>query len=135
MKHDKISLRRRHLMIAGLAGMAAPAGVWAAQQLSGANATSAQVVIISGQVTGPDGKPLAGATIQSASVNVTTDADGRFVFTTVSRGVSGRCPQPLACRTVHPAHRPLANRIDFASTSGQRDDAGAWRAAVNVQLG
>ena len=134
MKHDLISLRRRHLMIAGLAAMAAPAGVFAASCANGGMEIAVRPLVVSGRVTGPDGKPLAGAVVATSRADTTTDADGRFVFTTVADDVRNGCPQSLACRVSHPAHRTLENRIEFRRASIQRDEAGAWRAAVRLHL-
>jgi hypothetical protein len=134
VKNDKISFRRRHLMIAGLAGIAAPAGVIAASYTNSGTESVVRPLVVSGRVVGPNGKPLAGAIVEASRVNTTTDADGRFVFTTVAGKVRNGCPQSLACRVSHPAHRTLENRIDFERTSIQRDEAGAWRAAVRLHL-
>ena len=87
VKQDTLSLRRRRLMIAGLVGIATPAGVFAAQFSPAASAGSADApdatLVISGRVLGPDGKPLAGAAIDALPaagnrphVSATTDADG-----------------------------------------------------------
>ena len=135
MKKDDISLRRRHLMIAGLAGLAAPAGVFAALDAEGGLESAVRPLVVSGRVVDHAGKPLAGATVAAASrVNTTTDADGRFVFTTVAGTARDGLPRSLACRVSHPAHRTLENRMEFGRASLQRDEAGAWRAAVRLHL-
>lgn len=134
MKNDDISFRRRYLMIAGLAGLAAPAGVFAASAANGGLEVSMHPLVVSGRVVDPDGKPLAGAIVAASRVKTTTDADGRFVFTTVAGTVRNGCPQSLACRVSHPAHRTLENGIEFRRASIQRDEAGAWRAAVRLHL-
>ena len=130
VKHDPISLRRRHLMIAGAVAIATPSAAFAGQSGNATDVASATMVI-SGRVLGPDGKPLAGAAIDANNlpgVTATTDADGRFVFTTVSRSEYDR-PRALDCRISHTAHRTLQSRIDFARAHVQRDEAGTWRAA------
>jgi protocatechuate 3,4-dioxygenase beta subunit len=134
VKNDNISLQRRHLMIAGLAGLAAPAGVFAGSATQGALEIAMRPLVVSGRVVDPAGKPLAGAIVAASRVNTTTDADGRFVFTTVAGTVRNGYPQSLACRVSHPAHRTLENRIEFGRASIQRDEAGAWRAAVRLRL-
>ena len=115
VKDDSISLRRRHLMIAGAVTIATPATAFAVQSTYVTDAGAAKLVI-SGRVLGPDGKPLAGAAIDANNlpgVTATTDADGRFVFTTVSRSEYDR-PRALDCRISHTAHRTLQSRIAFA---------------------
>ena len=135
MKKDDISLRRRHLMIAGLAGLAAPAGIFAALDTKGGLESAMRPLVVSGRVVDHAGKPLAGATVAAASrVNTTTDADGRFVFTTVADNARIDGPQSLDCRVSHSMHRTRDHRIDFRRASIQSDDAGAWRAAVGLQL-
>ena len=134
MKKDDISLRRRHLMIAGLAGLAAPAGVFAALDTEGGLESAVRPLVVSGRVVDPAGKPLAGAIVAASRVNTTTDADGRFVFTTVAGTARNGLPRSLACRVSHPAHRTLENRMEFGRPSLQRDEAGAWRAAVRLHL-
>ncbi len=141
MKQDTLSLRRRHLMIAGLVGIATPAGVFAAQFNPAAPADAPDAtLVISGRVVGPDGKPLAGAAIDALtaagnlpSVSATTDADGRFMFTTTARHAGDR-PQSFDCRVSHVAHRALRSRIDLARAHVQRDEAGTLRAAISLRL-
>ena len=134
MKSDNISLRRRHLMIAAVAGLAVPAGVFAASYDKAGTESAARPLIVSGRITDPDGKPVAGAMVAAAHANATTDADGRFVFTTVADNARIDGPQSLDCRVSHSMHRTRDHRIDFRRASVQRDDAGAWRAAVGLQL-
>jgi protocatechuate 3,4-dioxygenase beta subunit len=136
VKHDPISLRRRHLMIAGAITIAAPAAAFAGQSIYATDAGAATLVI-SGRVLGPDGKPLAGAAVDANNlpgVSATTDADGRFMFTTVAGTVRNGRPQPLTCRVNHPAHRTLENTLEFGHASIQRDEAGGWRAAFGLHL-
>ena len=134
MKYDNISLRRRHLIIGGLAGLAVPAGVFAATFNNEGTALAARPLILSGRITDSDGKPMAGATVAAAHVSATTDADGRFVFATVAHNARIHGPESLDCCVSHPLHGTRDHRIDFRRASIQRDDAGAWRAAVGVQL-
>ena len=135
VKHDPISLRRRHLMIAGAVTIATPAAAFAVQSTYATDAGAATLVI-SGRVLGPDGKPLAGAAVDANNlpgVSATTDADGRFMFTAVSRTEYDR-PRAFDCRISHAAHRTLQSRLDFARAHVQRDEAGAWRAAIGLNL-
>src|SRR5882672_5021664 len=89
MKPDTISLRRRHLMMAGLA---APAALYAAQYAGMAAAGSAQRLVMSGRILGADGKPLSGARVEllhphsNDAIGVETDADGRFVLDSAGVG-------------------------------------------------
>ena len=152
MKHNTISLRRRHLMIAGLVGMAVPAGVFAAQRGSlpaaALTSTSASAsahagnatLVLSGRILGSDHRPVSGAAIEilaadiGARAGTTTDADGRFVFTTTACSVHDGCPRSIGYRISHPAHRTLETVLDFARARFQCDEAGVWRAAVGLHL-
>ena len=134
VKNDVISLRRRHLMIAGLAGLAAPAGVFAASTAQGGLEITTQPLVVSGRVVDTAGKPLAGAIVAASRVSTTTDADGRFVFTTVASSTRNGLPQSLPCSVSHPGHRTLENKIEFGRASLQRDEAGKWRTAVHLHL-
>jgi hypothetical protein len=148
-----ISLRRRHLMLAGVAGVLAPAGVFAAH--SGSASSGAPVIavalaegsrddgrlVVSGRIVGPDRKPLADAAIEvrlpgatTPHASTTTDADGRFMFTTATHAARDGDLQPLIYRVSHPRHAALETRLDFARTQLQRDEAGAWRATMGLAL-
>ena len=154
MKHTTISLRRRHLMIAGLAGMAVPGALLAARSgglpdyLPAAADSGAEKegLVVSGRILRPDGKPLAGATVDalnarvSGNYSVTTDADGRFMFTTLAP--TGSSPR-IQCRVSHPQHGTLKRELHLGPTPGaaadtvaqlQRDEAGTWRAAFGLTL-
>src|SRR4051812_1087893 len=128
VRQDSISLRRRYLMLAGVAGVAAPAGLFAAQQ----NATLAGVepLIVSGRIVDRSGAPLAGALIEVAGAAATTDGDGRFMMKTVA-SVRGGCPDTLDCRIVHSAQR-FAKKLEFAHSRVLRDEIGTWRAGVSL---
>ena len=143
MKHDIVSLRRRHLLIAGLAVMAAPAVAGLPVGGSGGEA----MLVVSGRMVGPDGTPIADAAIEawqagesSVRARATTDADGRFMFTTdVRAGHDGR-PGTVGYRVTHQRHGVRQTSVDFASTPHaraagaqlQRDETGTWRAAVGL---
>jgi Carboxypeptidase regulatory-like domain len=100
MKPDKISRRRRHLLIAGVA---VPATLFAAQcgaAAGGALAAGmparadggAEKLVVSGRILSANGKPLAGARVEilyphtNEAIGADTDADGRFMLESVSAG-------------------------------------------------
>ena len=125
-----ISLRRRHLMLAAVAGAALPA-VGFGHDFSGATAAAPKLVV-SGRVVAADGKPLAGANVAAGATSVVTDGDGRFVFETTAPG--GLAPQ-LSYRVSHAAHGTIRRQLDLARTAQlQRDEAGAWRTAIGIAL-
>lgn len=148
VKHAKISLRRRHFIIAGLAGVAAPAGVFAGQ--SGHHAPpsaksqagdSTAGLVLSGRILGGDHKPLAGATVEAwqagaatRCASTITDGDGRFMFSTITRAEYNDAPRPISYRVTHPAYRAVNTRLDVAAAPLQRDESGIWRAAVGFSL-
>jgi protocatechuate 3,4-dioxygenase beta subunit len=107
-----VSLRRREVLIAGLATVAAPAAFAALPP-------AREKLILSGRLLGTDGKPLAGATIAADGARATTDADGRFML--LSRtGIYG-----VTCD----------GRSTEGFVSNQRRDAkGTWRATVALTL-
>jgi protocatechuate 3,4-dioxygenase beta subunit len=74
-----LSPRRRQVLIAGLASSVAPA-VFAALP----TVEAPQKLLLSGRVVGPDGKPLAGATVAAGRARTLTDADGRFMLITAT---------------------------------------------------
>lgn len=193
MKRNTISLRRRHLVIAGLAGVAAPATLFAGQCSAPRNAPAVAELfasgnegkdrlVVSGRIVGaPDGKPLAGATVEvwhadesgdySADhgkiargtpdspgsppcASVTTDADGRFVFTTIAPAEYSGRPRHIRYRVSHQGHAMPVTQLYFAPARGvsddrvaqlqrddnfavaqlQRDNAGTWRATFGLTL-
>jgi hypothetical protein len=145
MKPSTISLRRRHLMMAGIAGAAAPVPLFAGQ-LSIAEvgiAGSARRLIVSGRILGgPDGKPLAGATVEAwhagtadDAARATTDGDGRFFTTIASADPSGR-PRRIHYRVRHEGREmPVTQRISEDLVANlRRDDVGAWRTTFALAL-
>ena len=160
MKHDTISLRRRYLVIAGLAGVAAPATLFAGQcsgTLRNASvgaelfAGGGDKLVVSGRILGaPDCKPLAGAMVEvwhaSGRVpcaSVITDADGRFMFTTIAPAEYPGRPRHIHYRVSRQGHATPVTQLYFAREHGvsddrvaqlQRDNAGTWRASFGVTL-
>ena len=179
MKHNTISLRRRHLVLAGLAGVAAPATLFAGQcggtlrnapvvaELFASGSGGKDKLVVSGRILGaPDCKPLAGATVEvwHADANrdyraftrgkqddpgcvpcasVTTDADGRFMFTTIVSAEYPGHPRHINYRVTHQGHAMPVTQLYFARERGvpddrvaqvHRDDAGTWRATFGLTL-
>ena len=152
---DTISLRRRHLMIAGLAGAAAPVFAFAGRQggleppaLAALERRTVASLVVSGRVAGAlDGKPLAAAVIETwpAGPNATpataiTDADGRFVLRTSAEVDSHGQPQALRYRVRYAGRELPAAQLDTrtaprgAATPWQRDDAGVWRTSLALNV-
>ena len=150
-----ISIRRRQMMLAGIAAAVAPAGVLAAECGGGEVVATehpfgaggaGQTLVLSGRVLGFGCQPLAGAVIEvwqddATRVRATTDGDGRFVLTTVLPA-GGRTPH-LSYYVTHPLHDLRARELYFtrdpdpaAESVAQlkRDTAGVWRAAFGVTL-
>jgi hypothetical protein len=143
VRTNAISLRRRYLMMAGLAGAAAPAAAFAgatgSPQDGLAVSSFADRLVVSGRILGAGGKPLSGATVEVWPADsreprgeVSTDADGRF-FTAVTPTGHGR-PQDLRYRVVHGGRGTPVKRLHFARGQMQRDEAGAWRATFGATL-
>ena len=147
MKPDTISLRRRRLMMAGLA---APATLFAAQYggtpgaapVAELAAGDAEKMVVSGRMLGANGKPLSGARVKllradpKGDASVTTDADGRFMFTTAA-------VERIDYRVSHHGHATPVKQLHFARGRGvpgaqivrlQRDDAGVWRGTFGLTL-
>ena len=158
MKSSTVSLRRRQLMIAGLASAAAPTALFAAEcsvtHDPFAPPTVAEVsanpsgdkLIVSGRVVGGDCKPLFGAVVEAwhdgsnERTSATTDADGRFMLTTAPV-VEGRL-RPLRIRVSH-GQRRLVQQHYFTKAPGapdetlshlNRDDTGTWRTTLGLTL-
>ena len=150
MKPDTISLRRRHLLIAGAA---APAILIAAQcgaadnvlaaGLPAAASGGAEKLVVSGRMLDGYRKPLAGALVEvldsgsNVSASVTTDADGRFMFTsavpreTINYRVS-RKGRETVVRQLHLVHKPGISGDQVAQL--HRDDADVWRTTFGLIL-
>jgi protocatechuate 3,4-dioxygenase beta subunit len=95
-----VSLSRRQVLIGGTLGIMAPAVTFASQ--------GAEKLVLSGRVTGRDGRPLAGAGFAIGKDQVTTDADGRFMLVTDTRA--------------------------YPASNARRDHDGTWRATIGITL-
>lgn len=160
MKINVISRRRRHLMIAGVAGIAAPVSLFAGTrggnppdalfaELSAIPHARANRLVVSGRILGTNRKPLADATVEvwhsdanGDRASVTTDADGRFFTAIAPVGQPGR-PQHIQYRVHHNGRDTPVKQLHFARQPGipadqvaplQRDDTGTWRTTFGVTL-
>jgi len=157
MTPDKFSLRRRQLLVAGAAApmavfagycTAAPLGLPAAGETgTGGGGTGAKLVV-SGRILRRDGNPLAGAAVETwradgegGQASVITDADGRFMFTTLAPGAASARLRPIHYRVSHEGHEALVSQLHFVRDPGvpsdriarlQRDESGTWRATFGV---
>ena len=139
MKPDTISLRRRYLMIASLAGAATPAVVFAGPAGDAGFAANSGKLIVSGRILGHGGKPLSGAVVEilaahsDGDASVTTDADGRFMFTTAAAG-------RVDYRVLHDGIAEPMRQLRLAGAPGNpsarphRDETGTWRATFGLSL-
>ena len=133
MKYHTISLRRRHLMIAGLAGVTVPTAVFADEVRDASTAgglvagwSGGDKLVVSGRILGPDRKPLAGAMLEAWQNSATTDADGRFVLM-ANVPAAGRLRYRVSRNGQMLAARDL-------SLAAERDESGVWRAAFGLTL-
>jgi hypothetical protein len=159
VKPNTISLRRRQVIVAGLAAAAAPAALFAAQcDVASAAPSQPQLtevftegtdalLVISGRVVGSDCKALAGAVVQvwyvdpKQAVATTTDADGRFVLT-ADVPATGETRDfkisvtPPDGRTVTAQRRFTLDAGPSDDTLAQvhRDEAGTWRTTLALTL-
>jgi len=145
MKPSTISLRRRQLMIAGVAAPAAlfathcsAAGNTLVAELTATASGGAEKVLVSGRILGAHGKALAGALVEALhgatneGIGVNTDADGRFMFTTVAPTGSTGLPRPVRYRVSHEGHQTPVTQLEAAQL--QRDPAGTWRGTFGLTL-
>jgi protocatechuate 3,4-dioxygenase beta subunit len=106
-----VSLRRRQVIIGGLAATAIPAWTFATERN--------ERLILSGRVVGRDGKPLAGAIVAAGSARTLSDADGRFVL------VTARPHYRVSCE---------GRALEGFVANRRRDADGTWRATVGLTL-
>jgi protocatechuate 3,4-dioxygenase beta subunit len=156
VKPDTISLRRRHLIIAGFAGAAVPFAVFAGPREDAAvgaagTRVGAENMILSGRILAAHGgKPLAGAMVEvwsdlgcAACQSVAADADGRFMFMVrAPADHSGRRPH-IRYRVTHNGHTAPVKRLYLDRGAGiadesiahvERDDKNILRASFGVSL-
>ena len=157
MKSDLISLHRRHLMIAGAAAGVLPAA-WFASSRAARAATpapaatrNATAMIVSGRLATADGRPLAGATIlawyvcgktEAERCSMTSDADGRFVFSTDAPYRSADGLQPMHVYVTHPGFLPNHAELRFERGRDSADlvhaqtllDHGTLRASFGLTI-
>ena len=125
MKPDTISPKRRQLIVGSLS--AAPMAALASQA-SGSLTAVAQhgQLVVSGRITGADGKPVFGALVEvlrgGHDATATTDADGRFMLTTTA---STR----IRYRVSHADHDTRVEQMSLA-----QDAAGTWRGTTGLAL-
>ena len=151
MTPKKVSLRRRQVVMAGLAGAAAPAFAGqfhqrdaAVGELAAAEGTAG--LVVSGRVLARNGRPLAGAAVEvwranapGAAARTTTDGDGRFFAKVAAGGRPHRIhyrvsdgAQTLARQELHfaPGRAMAERRVGHL----QRDESGTWRAAFAISF-
>jgi hypothetical protein len=124
-------------MIAGLAGVATPASVFAAECAGALDAAPVAVLvfkrgdklIISGRVIDATCNPIAGAQVDlgEEGVSARTDADGRFML--VANARAGTRPTARRVRITHPAYAAHETHGSVAPTDGN-----IWRGTLEIAL-
>jgi hypothetical protein len=147
---NTISLRRRRLMIAGVAGAAVPATGLTALRADGApegivgtvSIGRGETLLVSGRIVDAESKPVAGARVDllhdaREHVAAVTDGDGRFMLTATAprelRDVEYRVTRdgfPAQVSRMHFVRTPRAGRAELAAL--QRDESGVWRTTVGL---
>jgi hypothetical protein len=140
-QEDKVSIRRRRVLMAGGAGMLAPAlGMAASDRPHAAHHPfgAGDTLVLSGCLQHADARPLSGRAFEVHGADGVigqgvSDGAGRFVLELRVPDRAG----PLAIRAGAATPQPLA--FSRSATSGgnglaqlQRDHGGLWRAAVGV---
>jgi protocatechuate 3,4-dioxygenase beta subunit len=148
VKPNTISVRRRQLVIAAVVGVATPGGLLAGQcvghsgllespTLAGGASVHGDKLVLSGRVLDGACMPVAGALIDAPHVDArtVTDADGRFMLVARSASVA------MQIRVSHARHAIENLSVKFAPEHSRdlqsrllRDDAGTWRATVEIAL-
>jgi hypothetical protein len=134
MKSKPVSPRRRQLMLAGAAGLAAPTGVLALPAVSGF--LPGETLLLSGRLVDEAGKPVAGAWVATAGATSTrastrTDGDGRFMLQTDVFGAEAYVEygapdsRMSATRRLRIAYREAPARF-------RRDEQGVWRTTCTL---
>jgi len=151
MKPNTFSPGRRQVILAGFASFAAPAAALCAAPLGGDPHLAAPLggdprpdtiqapgkLVLSGRIVHPDGKPLAGATVEvlhaarDGGGSVATDGDGRFVIVTTTP--AGRpellLPERLRYRVSYNGYA-----AEGQLSKRQRDADGTWRTSFGLTL-
>jgi hypothetical protein len=148
VKTKTISLTRRHLMLAGIAGAAAPALGLAetgapptgAAALSQISIHAGDTLLVSGRVVDAAGKPLPGSRVELLQHGIAgaADGDGRFVLSAKtarkSRGVLCRVSHGDRSRVTYLAferkHRGRRDGIAILD----RDERGTWRTTCGLTV-
>ncbi len=134
MNSKPVSLRRRQLMLAGAAGIAAPSGVFALQPVSGF--LPGEMLLVSGRIVDGNGKPIAGAWVTGTGGNPSdtparTDGDGRFMLETQVSGAGTYVEYGVgdlrsgASKRVSVSYREAPARF-------KRDEQGVWRTTFTL---
>lgn len=156
MKRNTTSQRRRHLIIAGLAGVVTPTTIFAGQRgaaliadLSATTGGGKGAFVVSGRILGTDAKPLFNASVEMWHAGrrgeralATTDGDGRF-FATIAPAEHSSRPRRIHYRVSHEKHGTLVRQLYLAGERGisddlvshlQRDDTGIWRTTLGLTV-
>lgn len=147
MKTKTISLTRRQLMLAGIAGAAAPALGLADTGASSSGATLSQVsiragetLLVSGRVVDASGQALPGSRVELLQHGIAgaADGDGRFVLS----AKAARSSRGVLCRVSHgdrshvtylAFERKHRSRRDGIAVL-DRDDRGTWRTTCGLTV-
>ena len=143
MKPGIESIRRRQVIITGVASVAAPGFVLAADRavrinshdvtaLEGHTALRGDKLVVSGRVIDAASRAIAGATVETdGAAQTKTDADGRFMLI-VSAPVLGT-RHAVDIRVTHPKRPARTAHIDSRALT-HRDEHGTRRATLEVAL-
>ena len=146
VKPKTFSLRRRHLMLAGIAGAAAPAvGLAASDARTGprpfdVSIAQGDTLLVSGRVVDASGKPLPGSRVEllQHGIEGAADGDGRFVLS----ARTARSSRGVLCRVSH-GERSRVTYLAFARKHRSRregavvldrDERGTWRTTCGLTV-
>jgi hypothetical protein len=135
MNSKPVSPRRRQVMLAGAAGIAAPSGVFALAPVSGF--LPDETLLVSGRIIDGNGKPIAGAWVAGIRANASdtparTDGDGRFMLETRVSGAGAYIEYGMADLHSGPSSRVRVSYRE-APARFQRDEHGTWRTTFTLQ--
>jgi hypothetical protein len=146
VKPKTFSLRRRHLMLAGIAGAAAPAVALAASETPVAprpfavSVARGDTLLVSGRVVDASGKPLPGSRVELLQHGIAgaADGDGRFVLSAKTAHAS----RGVLCRVSHGGRSHVTYlafaRRHRAQAPGnavlERDEGGTWRTTCGLSI-